>query len=159
MKLTVEEIHDEVSGDALRISLGILMETIKKMDWKFFSFPQARSFFVRLKYPVSLPEEVAQALGIEIANSLDFEQVLSLLTSPHCTPKTLTRFMPREQAENAFQGALRKDCFPQSSLFSFYFPKGWLEFDLQFDSQSRLRRLYIHHRLISFSDGLEIPLR
>ena len=119
---------------------------------------RAANLLVRLRYPVSLPEEIAHALGVDICNSLRFKKILSLLTSPECKPTTLRRFMPRDLAEEAFQGALRKECFLQSSLFSFYFPEGWMEFELQFDAQSRLRRIYVHHKLISLPNGFEIPL-
>ena len=107
---------------------------------------------------MSLPEEIADALGVDICNSLRFKKILNLLTSPECKPTTLKRFMPRDLAEEAFQGALLKEHFLQSSLFSFYFPEGWMEFELQFDEQSRLRRIYVHHKLISLPKGVEIPL-
>ncbi len=120
---------------------------------------KAAHVLVRLRYPVSLPEEIASALGIDICNSLRFKKILNLLTSPGCCPTTLARFMPRDVAERAFTGALRKDCFSKSSLFSFYFPDGWMEFELQFDEISRLRRIYVHHKLISHHHGFELPLK
>ena len=54
--------------------------------------------------------------------------------------------MPREQAEETFRLAKRKEKFKQNSLFSYHFKRGWIEFNLQFDEQSRLRRLYICHK-------------
>ena len=118
---------------------------------------KAANLLLRFRYPVSLPEEIARALGINICNKLCFDKVLNLLTSD-CKPTTVRRFMPRTLAESAFQGALRKEHFPQSSLFSFYFPAGWVEFDLRFDEHSRLRRVYVHHKLISLPNGCEMPL-
>ena len=119
---------------------------------------RATDLLMRLRYPASLPEEVAQALGLEIGNFLSFKKFLHALTSPDICPKTLFRFMPRQEAEQAFEGALRKELFAYSSLFSFYFPEGWLEFELQFDQELRLRRVFLHHKLISCPSGFELPL-
>jgi hypothetical protein len=66
--------------------------------------------------------------------------------------------MPREEAEAAFQTALRKEKFLHNSLFSYYFNEGWMEFVLQFDEHSRLRRIYIQHKKITQEEGIEIPL-
>ncbi len=52
----------------------------------------------------------------------------------------------REEAEDVFRTALRKERFSQNSLFSYHFNGGWMEFMLQFDEQSRLRRIYIQHK-------------
>jgi len=115
-------------------------------------------FLVRFRYPVTLPEDVAMALGIQVSNFITFEEFVSRLTSPNCRPTRLLKFMPREQAEKAFQHAQRKEPFKQNSLFSFYFKEGWLEFILQFDDQSRLRRIYLQHKQIKQDEGIEIPL-
>lgn len=113
---------------------------------------------IRFRYPVSLPEDVASALGIEVSNFLTFEQFVEYLTGPLCRPTRLTRFMSREKAEEAFQSAQCKESFHQNTLFSYYFSEGWLEFVLQFDEQSRLRRIYLQHKNIQSDTGIEIPL-
>ena len=113
----------------------------------------------RFWYPVSLPEDVAYALGIEIPTFMGFEKLLATLTSPCCQPTNLHRFMPRDFAEEFFTSAVRKERFRQHSLFSYYFNRGWLEFVLHFDSDRRLRRLYIEHRDIASGGACEIPLR
>ncbi|WP_039358390.1 hypothetical protein [Candidatus Protochlamydia amoebophila] len=104
------------------------------------------NLLTRIRYPTSLPEEVATDLGINISNTLNFQEFISLLTNPHCRPSKLSRFMPREQAENLFQTAIRKECFKQHSLFFYHFNGGWMEFMLQFDEKARLRRIYIKHK-------------
>lgn len=115
-------------------------------------------FFLRFRYPVSLPEDIADALGVNFSNYLTFEELFVRLTSPDCCPKRLMRFMPREQAEKAFVTAQRKERFAQNTLFSFYFNEGWLEFSLHFDNDARLRRMYIQHKKIKQHRGVEIPL-
>lgn len=115
-------------------------------------------FFLRFRYPVSLPEDVAEALGVPLSNFLTFEELVDHLTCSDCRPTRLKRFMPRDKAEQAFQGALRKECFRQKSLYSYYFNGGWMEFILQFDDQSRLRRIYLQHKEIAQEQGLEISL-
>ena len=110
-------------------------------------FTAFKQMFIRFRYPVSLPEEVAASLGLEIDNTIAFKKFLSACRD--CPPKRLAKFMPRCEAERAFHGALRKEKFSSSSLYSFYFNEGWLEFELQFDSTSLLRRAYVHHKLIS----------
>lgn len=115
-------------------------------------------FFIRFRYPVTLPEDIAEALGIAISNFLTFEEFVLCLTSPSCRPTRLSRFMPREKAEAAFNKAQRKERFQQQTLISYYFSEGWMEFILQFDEQSRLRRIYIQHKHIEKEYGIEIPL-
>jgi hypothetical protein len=95
-----------------------------------------------------MPSDIAHALGIELANSVRFKDLLLQLTNQNLTLPNLTKYMPRKTAENAFKHALRKECFQHSSLFSFYFNEGWLEFALHFDETSKLRRLYIRHKLL-----------
>src|SRR5581483_3932639 len=125
----------------------------------FMSLVQnALNFIIRFRYPGSLPQEIASALGIEIKSTIRFRKMLDQVIKPHHPPTTLRKFMPREKAEKAFENALRKEYFGQNSLFSFYFPEGWMEFELQFDDTSRLRRLFVHHKLISNPHGYEIPL-
>lgn len=130
---------------------------IKRSDMNLVA--SAQNLFVRFRYPVSLPQDIGHALGISLENSTRFNNVLQFLLSPQCIPTKLTRFMSREKAEKAFELAQRKEIFNRSSLFSFYFTQGWLEFDLQFDEHSLLRRVYIHHRTIPDSTGFELQLR
>ncbi len=124
---------------------------MKAFDWFF-------NFFLRVRYPASLPEDIATDLGINTSNFLTFEEFVDQLTSHSCRPKRLTRFMPRDAAEAAFQSALRKERFGRNSLFSYYFHEGWLEFSLYFDEQARLRRIYLQHKRLSSEQGVEIPL-
>ena len=119
----------------------------------FLSF---RRFLIRFRYPMSMPEDVANDLGLEISNLVTFNEFIHRLTSPESRPKKLIRFMPREQAESVFSTALRKEKFNQNSLFSYYFNGGWMEFALSFDGQSRLRRIYIHHK--DLKQKYEIPI-
>lgn len=112
--------------------------------------------FIRFRYPVSTPEDVAADLGLNISNSLSFKEFIKFLTDPLHRPTKLTRFMPREQAEEIFRLALRKERFQQNSLFSYHFKGGWMEFILHFDEQSRLRRLYIRHKDIKHKHEIGI---
>ena len=115
-----------------------------------------RRLLVRFRYPMSMPEDVAKDLGVEISNLLTFPEFINCLTNPDFKSKKLIRFMPREQAENAFNTALRKEKFSRDSLFSYYFNGGWMEFMLSFDQNSRLRRIYIHHK--DLKQKYEIPI-
>jgi hypothetical protein len=119
-------------------------------------FDACLQMFIRLRYPVSTPEDIANALGIQLNNRLAFAQFLE--GCKECQPTNLAKYMSRTEAERVFCNALRKDRFTQSSLFSFYFNEGWLEFELQFDPMSRLRRVYLHHQYISDSRGHELDL-
>ena len=119
-------------------------------------FTAVQQMFVRFRYPVSMPEDVAMALGICVENNIVFKKFLN--TCRECQPTRLSKFMPRMEAERAFHGALRKEKFLASSLYSFYFNEGWLEFELQFDTNSLLRRVYVHHKLISGAGIYELSL-
>ena len=123
---------------------------------KAFSF--IFRLMLRFRYPVSLPEDVATALGVDVSNHITFEEFVSRITSPACRPTKLTKFMPRDQAEEAFNTACRKERFKQNSLYSYYFTEGWMEFILKFDDQSRLRRVYLQHKHIHEDSGIEITL-
>lgn len=112
-------------------------------------------FFLRFRYPASMPEDIAASLGITISNSITFDELVRALTC--CCPTRLMRFMPREQAEEVFCNALRKECFQTTTLISYYFNEGWMEFSLQFDNQSRLRRLYIQHKYLQDNYEIKIP--
>lgn len=112
--------------------------------------------FIRMRYPFSTPEDVASDIGLNISNRLSFEEFIRCLTNPLYKPSKILKFMPREIAEDLFQAALRKEKFRHNSLFSYYFNGGWMEFMLQFDEQSRLRRLYIVHK--DLKQKYEIPI-
>jgi len=127
-------------------------KSMKAIGWVYH-------LFLRWRYPVSLPEEIATDLGINSSNFLTFEEFVKQLTSLPSHPRRLSRFMPRDEAEAAFQSAQRKECFGRTSLFSYYFPEGWLEFSLHFDEQARLRRIYLQHKCFPKEQGIEIPLR
>lgn len=116
-------------------------------------------FILRFRYPVSLPEDIATALGVELSNDLTFNEFVDFLSCPHCSPSRLTKFMKRDLAEAAFKNALRVDRFPRKTLFAYYFEEGWLEFCLSFDDRHRLRRVYVQHRQITSDEGIEILLR
>ena len=111
---------------------------------------------IRLRYPFSMPQDVATDLGLNLSNSLTFYQFMDCLLAPHQSPTNLIRFMPRDQAENAFRSAIRKEKFSHTSIFSYYFKGGWVEFVLHFDEHSRLRRLYIRHK--NLKQQHEIPI-
>lgn len=115
-------------------------------------------FFLRFRYPVSLPEDVANALGLPLSNFVTFQEFVHQLLNPSSRPTRLTRFMPREQAEAAFKTALRIEKFKQNTLFSYYFSEGWMEFVLLFDEQSRLRRVYLQHKELKQEERVEILL-
>ncbi len=114
---------------------------------------------MRVRYPVSLPEEVARALGVELSNFMSFRAFVDYLGSTSCRPTRLAKYMSRGEAEALFGSALRKERFQRTSLFSYYFNHSWIEFKLQFDEQERLRRLYLQHRKVDTPGGIEIPLR
>ncbi len=97
----------------------------------------------RFRYPVSLPEDVAHDLGMDLPNTLNFQEFLTTLSSAHQRPAKLRKYMGRTLAESTFESALKKETFKSCSLFSYYFNKGWLVFALYFDEKSRLRRVYL----------------
>ncbi len=115
-------------------------------------------FFLRFRYPVTLPEDIALALGVSLSNHVTFDEFVKCLTNPSCCPTNLTKLMPRKKAESMFCSAQRKELFSRSTLVSYYFSEGWLEFNLQFDDSSRLRRVYIQHKKIESDQGHELPL-
>jgi hypothetical protein len=113
-------------------------------------------FLLRFRFPCTLPSELANSLGVDIPRYPTFAELIQNIS--HSTPTKLHRFMPREEAENLFTTAQRKEQFVEQSMFSYYFNEGWVEFVLQFDRQSRLRRLYLNHKSIQNDEGIEIPL-
>lgn len=117
-----------------------------------------RRLIVRFRYPFSLPEEVASSLGMHLTNNgCTFDEFVNSLIHPHFRPANLTKFMSRTEAEDAFQNAV-KERFKHKTLCSYYFQGGWLEFTLLFDTESRLRRVYLNHKQIQKREGIEIPL-
>ncbi len=115
-------------------------------------------FFIRFRYPVTLPEDVASSLGIHLSNFVTFDNFVKKLTDPDCCPTTLYKMMDRRKAEETFCGAQRIEQFQRNTLISYYFNEGWLEFNLHFDESSRLRRLYIQHKQIKSDQGIEVSL-
>lgn len=117
-------------------------------------------FLAHFRHPVSLPEDVSNALGITFSNFLSFPEFIHQLTSPNTIPSRLFKYMSRDDAEEAFETALRKERFAYTSLYSYYFNDSWLEFMLQFDDEDRLRRIYLYHRDIQIrqGEGIEISL-
>ncbi len=115
----------------------------------------------RFRYPVSLPEDVAHDLGMHLPNSLNFHELLQLLSSPHHRPAKLRKYMTRASAEATFEAALKKETFKSCSLFSYYFNKSWLVFALYFDEDGRLRRVYLQCPLCpgcESIDGFDLPI-
>ena len=115
-------------------------------------------FFIRFRYPVTLPEDIANSLGVNVSNFVTFDEFVKCLTDPECCPTTLRKMMARREAENTFHGAQRKEQFQRNTLISYYFNEGWLEFNLHFDANSRLRRIYIQHKKIESDQGVELHL-
>lgn len=116
-------------------------------------------FFIRFRYPVTLPADIAESLGVKLSNFISFDELVNTLIDPACSPTKLTKLMPRKEAENAFMGAQRKESFCRTTLISYYFNEGWLEFNLQFDTESRLRRVYLQHKKIESDKGIELQLK
>lgn len=113
---------------------------------------------MRFRYPVALPVDVAEALGIEESCFLSLEALLDCIKNKERTPKHLHKYMGREDAEAVFSQASCSERFSRNTLFAFQFNKQWLEFSLQFDEESRLRRLYLRHPSLPEENGIEIPL-
>ena len=119
---------------------------------------QFSRLFYRFRHPVTLPEEVACDVGIPLPNGLSCEAVIQRLKDPNQSSNKLVRMMPREGAEALFHNAVRQEKFRKSTLFSYYFASGWMEFSLQYDDQDLLQRVYILHRNIADDRGVEMPL-
>ena len=123
-----------------------------------FVYRRLLLLFRRVRYPVSVPEDVGEALGVEFSSCLRFTEFMEALCDPMCRPTRLRRFMSRHQAEVVFASAIRKEQFPSHTLCSYHFNGNWMEFELLFDEDSRLRRLYVHHKDLDFNKAVEIPL-
>lgn len=115
-------------------------------------------FICRFRYPVSLPEDIASDIGVDLPNHLNFEEFLKRLASPQNCPKHLWKWMRRDLAENAFKSALKSEIFLSSSLFSYYFSQGWVVIALYFDEAETLRRLYVQCPYAETMEGFDIPL-
>lgn len=114
--------------------------------------------YQRLRYPAILPSTIAADLGLTKAHFLTFSDLFMLLTDSSCSLKKLSRFMPREKAEEVFHRAQRQERFGRSSRYSYYFNEGWLEFMLHFDDESRLRRVYFQHKRLQTQQKVEIAV-
>ena len=104
----------------------------------------------RFRHPISLPEDVESALGVPLSNFLSFEQVVTTLKKPSCLPTKLLRYMPRKDAEKSFQTACNTHCcqkesFLNLSIFTYDFNGKSISFELRFDDQAKLRRIYLNH--------------
>ena len=115
-------------------------------------------FFARFRYPVTLPEDVAETLGIKVSNFLSYNELIKQISNCESNPQRLARFMPRNEAESAFQHATCIERFGSKTLVSYYFTEGWVGFVLHFDSQLQLRRVYLRHKEIESEEGVEINL-
>ena len=71
----------------------------------------------RFRYPVSLPEDVAKDLGMDLPNNIKFQKLIDLLATPGQRPAKLRKYMPRVSAESTFESALKKETFKSCSLF------------------------------------------
>lgn len=134
-----------------------MTELIWRPLWGLPFLESLLRFIMRFRYPVSLPQELSDALGIQIPNTLSFNRLLQSVAVPKEGIANLHRFMPRNQAEKLFDSAVRKERFRQHSLYSYYFDGAWMEFVLHFDNSERLRRLYVQHKDLDW-DGIELPL-
>lgn len=99
----------------------------------------------RFRHPNSLPEDIANDLGITLSNHYSCEKLLELLASPQCKPTKLYWMMSRHEAEASFRFFLKKEQFKSSTLFSYYFNKGWVIFSLYYDHLQRLRRVHLQY--------------
>ncbi|MFA6916197.1 MAG: hypothetical protein WC222_07355 [Parachlamydiales bacterium] len=118
-----------------------------------------KRLITRWRYPVCCPEDISQALGLRLSNQLTFDELINQLTSPHCSINSLYKYMNRSAAEASFGNALRVERFLHTTLVSYFFSEGWMEFNLHFDDDGKLRRLYLQHHCIPSNIGVEIALR
>lgn len=123
-----------------------------------FSFTKISKAFAHFRHPISLPEDVGHALSFQVSNFISVHQLLEIIIDDQFFVKNLSRFMPREQAELFFYKATTKDYFLDRSIFSFSFQNELVEFVLEFDAMSRLRRLYLRHPSILMQKGKELAL-
>lgn len=113
--------------------------------------------FSLLRYPISAPQDVLLALGMESDFSdLDFHHFLKKIVTR--IPRRVYRDMSRDEAERSFSTAYKKEVFHTTTHASYCFIQGWLEFVLEFDKNRHLRRLYVHHSLLSGAQSIELEL-
>ena len=112
----------------------------------------------RIRYPYALPSDIGKALGLSLPDNLLYLALLESLSTIH-HPQSLEKFMTRKRAENCFCGATRCEKFTLSTLCSYRFTEGWVEFELQFDEHDKLRRLYLIHKELRNQDRIEINLK
>lgn len=120
---------------------------------RFFSF-----VMMRFRFPFSRPDEVAEALGVDLPRCGTIEGFITHLLQKGTYPRNLMKNMNRKEAESFFNTALKKEHFKQKTLISYLFSQGWLELMLLFDDNGKLRRMYIYHKATRSSQGVEIPL-
>lgn len=99
----------------------------------------------RFRHPNSLPEDIANDLGISLSNHTSCEKLLELLASSECKPKKLYSMMSRHEAESSFNFFLKKEQFKSHTLISYYFNKGWIIFSLYYDQFQKLRRVHLQY--------------
>lgn len=115
-------------------------------------------FFARFRHPVTLPEDVAETLGIKVSNFLSYHEFIKKISTSASNPQRLARLMPRNEAESAFQHATCIERFGYKTLVSYYFSEGWVGFVLDFDEHMQLKRIHLRHNEIKQEEGLEINL-
>lgn len=110
-----------------------------------------------LRYPISSPHDVLLALGMESDFSdMEFRHFLKKIVTR--IPRRIYRDMSRDEAERSFSTAYKKEVFHTTTHASFCFVQGWLEFVLEFDRARHLKRLYVHHPLLSGAQSIELEL-
>jgi hypothetical protein len=138
-----------------KLNLVLIYKEIKssaKNILNLFSYAKTRYY-----YPYTLPSQIGVALGIELADSISYPEFL-LVLSQLPTPPKLARYMCRATAEKAFRHATRCERYDNTTRYFFRFAEGWVEFELLFDENNKLRRLFLHHRSIQNQDRIEITL-
>jgi len=113
----------------------------------------------RFRHPFSLPAEIGGDLGWEITNQENFPTLIQKVLAYKTPPNNLKKNMTRKEALAAFSHAFRTETFHQKVICSYYFKQGWLEFELVFDPQDRLRRVSLQAPTIPHDFGVEIPLQ
>jgi hypothetical protein len=131
---------------------------MKTLDFFTVPYQSFRRLLIRLRHPISLPEEIARDLGIPISNYLDYQQLTHFIRQGGLTPTKLHKFMARDVAEAAFDHAIKVEKFCRESHFSYCFNDHWMDFTLHFDQNDQLRRLYFHCCGMSFDEQQEILL-
>lgn len=115
-------------------------------------------FFLRFKYPIILPEEVARTLEINAPINLTVDELIVCLTSGSQSSPLLVSHAKRETLEKCFSNAQQLEKFGRKTLISYYFSEGWLELSLEFDAHDTLSRAFVIHQKIPGDQGYEIAL-